>query len=122
MVVGAVRWHIYWFTSVLKKFIVIVMVGKTGPQTHKAIPNGFSLTENNFKKKKKSNLIVFVSISLGPKSVLISLSLKFHHPKDTLPDFRDFSIPIVSYEFHGQSSLVSYSPYGCKESDTTEAT
>ena len=100
MVVGAVRWHGYWFASVLNKFIVIVMVGKIGPQTHKAIPNGFSLTENNL-KKKKSNPIVFVSISLGPKSVLISLSLKFHHPKDTLPDFRDFSIPTVSYKFHG---------------------
>ena len=23
-------------------------------------------------------------------------------------------------EFHGQRSLVSYSPWGCKESDTTE--
>ena len=25
-------------------------------------------------------------------------------------------------EFHGQRSLVGYSPWGCKESDTTETT
>ena len=28
----------------------------------------------------------------------------------------------LSGEFHGQRSLVGYSPWGCKESDTTEVT
>ena len=27
---------------------------------------------------------------------------------------------ILAWEFHGQRSLVGYSPWGCKESDTTE--
>ena len=29
---------------------------------------------------------------------------------------------ILSKEFHGQGSLVGYSPQGCKEFDTTEMT
>ena len=29
---------------------------------------------------------------------------------------------ILAWEIHGQSSLVGYSPWGHKESDTTEAT
>ena len=29
---------------------------------------------------------------------------------------------ILAGKFHGQRSLVGYSPWGCKESDTTEAT
>ena len=29
---------------------------------------------------------------------------------------------ILAGESHGQRSLVGYSPYGCKESDTTEVT
>ena len=29
---------------------------------------------------------------------------------------------ILAWEIHGQRSLVDYSPFGCKESDTTEAT
>ena len=28
----------------------------------------------------------------------------------------------LAREFHGQRCLVGYSPWGCKESDTTEAT
>ena len=27
---------------------------------------------------------------------------------------------ILAWEIHGQRSLVDYSPFGCKESDTTE--
>ena len=27
---------------------------------------------------------------------------------------------IIAWKFHGQRSLVGYSPWGCKESDTTE--
>ena len=29
---------------------------------------------------------------------------------------------ILAGKFHGQRSLVGYGPWGCKESDTTEAT
>ena len=29
---------------------------------------------------------------------------------------------ILAWEIHGQRSLAGYSPWGCKESDTTEAT
>ena len=28
--------------------------------------------------------------------------------------------PVLPGEFHGQRSLKSYNPWGCKESDTTE--
>ena len=29
---------------------------------------------------------------------------------------------ILAWEIHGQRNLADYSPWGCKESDTTEAT
>ena len=34
----------------------------------------------------------------------------------------DYSLQYLSGEFHGQRSLSGYSPWGCKESDTTEPT
>lgn len=56
----------------------------------KHLISGFSPTQNN-SIFLGSHSIVLVFLSLVPKSVLISLSLKFHPPKDILPAFRDFN-------------------------------
>ena len=40
--------------------------------------------------------------------------------EDPLEEERTTHSHILPGEFHGQRSLVAYSPWGCKESDTTE--
>ena len=42
--------------------------------------------------------------------------------EDPLEEGMAASPVILPREFHGQKTLVGYSPWGCKESDTTEAT
>ena len=42
--------------------------------------------------------------------------------EDTLEDDMAIHTTVLAWEIHGQKSLVGYSPWGCKELDTTEAT
>ena len=42
--------------------------------------------------------------------------------EDPLEEGKATHSSILAGESHGQRSLVGYSPYGCKESDTTEVT
>ena len=58
------------------------------------------------KKKRKNDELFFVFFLVGWR-VVTSMG------KDTHQVF-------LPGEFHGQRSLVGYSPWGCKESDTTE--
>ena len=40
--------------------------------------------------------------------------------EDCLPEEMETHSSILPGEFHGQRSLVGYSPWGCKELDTSE--
>ena len=42
--------------------------------------------------------------------------------EDPLEEDMTIHTTVLAWEIHGQKSLVGYSPWGCKELDTTEAT
>ena len=42
--------------------------------------------------------------------------------EDPLEEDMTIHTTVLAREIHGQKSLVGYSPWGCKELDTTEAT
>ena len=50
------------------------------------------------------------------------VALEVKNPPASAGDIRDLgSIPVnLPGKFHGQRSLADFSPWGCKESDTTE--
>ena len=64
---------------------------------------------------KRNNILIDATIWMNFENIL--LSERNHSPKTIY-----FIIPIIrTGEFHGQRSLVGYSPQDHKESDTTEA-
>ena len=82
-------------------------------------------------KKKKQNKTI-----INLKAFQVALVVKTHLPgqemletlvwslswEDPLEEEMTTHSSILAWKFHGQRSLVGYSPQGRKESDTTEAT
>jgi len=66
----------------------------------------------------------FVSFSRGPSSKEPTWQCRRHKilKFDPLEEGMATTPVFLPGEFHGQRSLTGYSPWGCKESDTTEAT
>ena len=50
------------------------------------------------------------------------MQVQFLGPEDDLEKEMAIHSSILAWESHGQRSLVDYSPWGRKESDTTEVT